>query len=648
MIELILLNLSIIFILFLPGYFLIKALRNKNDDLLGIETLTLSLAISIALIDFIFIFINKLQIPINLFTVILFPGILIIGLAVIYFIKKSPLEEKINTDKKDYKFIKIFLILILFAVVIKGGFLLSKTVPSSTDLGHHMYWAKYIQTFNHLPDYGMPDFIIGEHIIFGVIAIASGVTLVSTMPMIILFLINFCSLFALTLLGYEVAINFTNKKNAKIIALLVFITIGILYAIASPQTKYVSGGVIGNLIGNLFIPLLIFSFLKALRTKQKVYSIIFAILLFGLIFTHHLSSFVFLFISLGFIILTLIVLTAKTLLNKNKLETLKKYYSELKVFLNIKYIIGVIFLGIILLISRIPSYLNPSAVDTAVGVPSKATRTGLSLMSILETAGPWRFFYAAIGVIFFTIIIWGLFINSKKIAERLELTEKFNLKTTVVILFPIVWLGMLFIMSYKPGLLKIDIPSNRIGSYISYPAALLSGFGIFYLLKLITGASAGFKKLFPIVFIIVLGTGIISGLSDISNFYEENSENKTISQVFAGSEFLAEKTEDSDIIIKDHIYMPADTWMKLFLMREYKNPLSRSFLKRYNDPTKNRETCTRDMIAIPDSPVGQSCFKEYETNYVFLKKGYDNQQFENSSNFSKIFSSEDVVIFQRN
>jgi hypothetical protein len=94
--------------------------------------------------------------------------------------------------------------------------------------------------------------------------------------------------------------------------------------------------------------------------------------------------------------------------------------------------------------------------------------------------------------------------------------------------------------------------------------------------------------------------------------------------------------------------MPADTWVKLFLMREYKNPLSRSYLKRYDDPVKTRETCTRDMIAIPDSEIGKTCFEEYQTDYVFLKKGYDNQQFERSSNFSKIFSSEGVVIFQRN
>ena len=140
----------------------------------------------------------------------------------------------------------------------------------------------------------------------------------------------------------------------------------------------------------------------------------------------------------------------------------------------------------------------------------------------------------------------------------------------------------------------------------------------------------------------------MSGLSDVSNFYEENYEDKTISQVFAGSEYLAEKTKASDIIIKDHIYMPADTWVKLFLMRDYKNPLSRSILRRYEDSVNIRETCTRDMIAIPDSPIGKSCFDETGTSYVFLKKGKDDQQFENSPNFSKIFSSQGVVIFQRN
>ncbi len=650
LINLIVFNLSIIFILFLPGYFLLKTIGKKRDSLMGIETLTLSFALSIIFIDFLFIFINKVQIPINQFTATFFPGIIIIGLATIYFIKKNKQEKNtaINKENDWGTFLKIFMLLIVFAVVIKAGFLFTKTMPSATDLGHHMYWAKYIQTFHHLPDYGMPDFIIGEHIIFGIIAIISNISLISTMPMTILFLINFFSLFALTLLGHEIATNFTNKKNAKIIALLVFIAIGLFYAIASPQAKFVSGGVIGNIIGNLLIPLLIFSFLKSLRTKKIIYPIIFVFFLLGIIFTHHLSTFVFLFISLGFIFLTLVILTIKNIFEKNKIDAWKEHYSDLKVFLNIKYIVGTIVFGALLFLSRIPSYLNPSAVDTAVGTPSKETRIGLSLMSIVESAGPWRFFYAGIGTIFLLLIVWGLFIKSKKITGFLEITNKFNLKTISAIIFPVVWFGMVFVMSYKPGLLKIDIPSNRIASYISFPAALLCGFGIFYLFKLTANASNSSRKFFSIFFVIIFGTGVMSGLSDVSNFYEENYEDKTISQVFAGSEYLAEKTKASDIIIKDHIYMPADTWVKLFLMRDYKNPLSRSILRRYEDSVNIRETCTRDMIAIPDSPIGKSCFDETGTSYVFLKKGKDDQQFENSPNFSKIFSSQGVVIFQRN
>jgi len=94
--------------------------------------------------------------------------------------------------------------------------------------------------------------------------------------------------------------------------------------------------------------------------------------------------------------------------------------------------------------------------------------------------------------------------------------------------------------------------------------------------------------------------------------------------------------------------LAGDAWIKIFFMQDYKYPLSRSYLKRYDDPIKPRETCTRDMIAIPDSQIGHDCFLKYEVKYIMLKKDMDTAQFKKSENFSRIFSNNQVVIYQRN
>jgi hypothetical protein len=135
----------------------------------------------------------------------------------------------------------------------------------------------------------------------------------------------------------------------------------------------------------------------------------------------------------------------------------------------------------------------------------------------------------------------------------------------------------------------------------------------------------------------------------VSNNYSENKTDfdETI-QTFKGAQYLTEKTSPEDKILRDHVYLMADTWIKNFLMRDYEEPISRTFSKKYNDPIRDRETCTRDMILEPDSPVGKECFKETQVKFIILKDNYDTSQFEASNNFSKIFSTDKAVIFQKN
>jgi hypothetical protein len=55
-------------------------------------------------------------------------------------------------------------------------------------------------------------------------------------------------------------------KNKNITALS-FFAVGVLYAINAPQGKYVSGGVVGNILGNMFLPVALY-FLSAYSNRS--------------------------------------------------------------------------------------------------------------------------------------------------------------------------------------------------------------------------------------------------------------------------------------------------------------------------------------------------------------------------------------------
>lgn len=656
--ELLKFILTIAFVLFLPGLFLLKVLLNKTHQISGLEKLILSFGLSIIVTDILILLINKLGLPINQLSIIATLLIFILACFLFTKYKKKKIIPSDNFEEKNklsfsYKQVLIFALLLFFVVFAKISFLSDKTLPQSTDLGHHMYWSNYIVEFEELPNYNMPDFIIGEHIVFSAVSIVPGIDLISTMPMIILFLVNIFTILAFFILTYQVSLNFVLKENSKKIALLSLITLGVFYAIASPQAKYVSGGVIGNLLGNLFIVLIFYSLFKAVRLKSKAFAFLTFLIILALTYTHHLSTFIFLYVLIGSFVTLIFLLLIFALTKKISWSEILSFSKEqLKTFFNYK---NIIFLFLIVAFTQLvwlPSYLNKSAIDTAVGAPSKATRVGLSINSLIATTGGWRFFYAVIGGLFLVAIIVATIVATKsepfqKIkATLIDNKNKLLLILSLTLLFA--WAGMIFLMSYKPALLKIDIPSGRIASYFTYPTALLSTIGVFYLFSLTSNRLS--RKIFIILFLLVLGTGFISGTSDLSENKAEgvNEKNQNIQQVFIASEYLNLKTDNEEIILKDHIYLPADTWVKNFLMRDYKNPLSRSLLKRYDDPVKPRETCTRDMIAIPDSEIGESCFQETDVKYIMLQDGLDTQQFESSENFSKIFDGENVIIFQKN
>ena len=88
---------------------------------------------------------------------------------------------------------------------------------------------------------------------------------------------------------------FQKHPQGSNIAILALFLAGPLFALASPQAKFVSGGVIGNTLGNFFIPIILLLLLKALEQRKSVFLSLALFLSLTLVYTHHLSTFVFLF-----------------------------------------------------------------------------------------------------------------------------------------------------------------------------------------------------------------------------------------------------------------------------------------------------------------------------------------------------------------
>lgn len=629
--------LTLILVLFIPGFFLILATRMRKE-FSPLEVFVLSFGSSIVLIDFLTIALGKSPFGITrnsiigaiiLFSIICFAVYLI-------FHRKNKGQPSIPASTASSSKIKkhstiLVITLLLLTIFIKTIYFKDAIFPTATDLGHHMYWTKVIAVTGQLPQYekveiqedftlGEPspiaDFIIGEHLPFAAIAIVSGASVISAFPVLTLFLIHIMSLLAIFVLAQAL---FKNSKHKDSIATATLFLIGPLWAIASPQAKFASGGVIGNNIGNLLIPLIIILFLKALIEKKSNILSYALFLSLGLAYTHHLSTFIFAFI-LFFTIIAYAIINPKTILQDAK-EWMKLIISP--------WVLSVLAAGIIFIfLLYTPTYLNTTAIDTAVGAPSKATRTGLTLDQFKSTAGEARFAFALIGIVL-------LFF-----ARNLG---KYNQA------FLIGWIGALTIMSLRPNWLFVDIPSNRVASYIVFPIAIIAAYALIKILTTLKSENKNYLN--PIfllaTFFIFLSFIATSGFYDNALALNDASSASKALQTYNASEYLTQRSDAKDMILKDHNYLAGDSWIKLFTMRGYSYPLSRGYFKRYEDETKQREQCTNFMISTPTTTEAKQCYDGTGTDFVMINPKIDSSQFSRLKEFWQVYSADDIAIFYK-
>lgn len=646
--------LAIAGLFFLPGIlFLAAFFRARLPRISLFEYAIFSFALSLSLIDFGMIILSKAHIPLTQFSLFSFGSILILIPSFFLFPlfrkwwrhrkntrernERLPLTQSIPFSKKESMLLVGILVLTIF---IKTVFLWNTILPTSTDLGHHMFWAKKIAIEGVIPEYEkidiafedgtntltaptpIDDFIIGEHLPFAAIALVTGLDFVSSFPSLFLLLVNIVSLIALSLLTYRLFEEiFPTKALARrgMIATLLFV--GPLWALSSPEAKYVSGGVVGNLLGNFFIPIIILLLFRAFREKNASFLAL-AILFIGtLAFTHHLSLLVFLCVAL-FIGLFFILF--------NRKEAFPKISEWLKLFISPISLLSTTFLLFVIFFVYTPTYLDMNAIDTALGSPSKTTRQGLTFDQLAQSVGGARLGLELVGI---ALLLFS------------------PLRKTLGSIVLLGWSLGLIIMTLFPHLVFLDIPSNRIGTYATFPAALLSAYALTRLFFTTRNASdqsvSRHQILFRASFALFLIATVGGGFFDNAGSLPKETNTKEAVQTYAVSSWLSKKTPPDEWILKDHNYLVADSWMKLFFMRDYSFPLSRGYFRRYTDEVTLREQCTLLMISAPNTPKGKACFESTGVRTVVVNPHVDSAQFGKVKDMSLLYVSDDVAVYKK-
>lgn len=645
------LSISLLLVLFLgiifPG-FLFKRVVASSVRFTALESFFLSFALGLGILNASLLLLGNIPLTLNALTIGIWYGILFIIFFSLLFFRNIPLFEKptsLLTSKKEIRVAIIFVVLLFF---IKVFYLSGSILPTSTDLGHHLYWAKLTTDTQALPIYekqeivrsesgvhslsqpeAISDFIIGEHLPISFIHIFTGASYFGTFPTLFLFFLNISSVFALTLLLYEIGKEVAKKERWTTVKPSLFFLTGLfvfgsLFSLASPEMKFVSGGVIGNLFGNFFIPLILLLLLRALSEKSQSLISLALILLATLAYTHHLSTFILLFV-LVFSLLTCLLFWQK------------QFFTELKkwLFLALKPAPLITVASIILfaLFITLPTYLETNAVGTAVGTPTKDTRTGLTLAQLTASNSAFKLGLA----------LFGLFLIAGVAALRK------NLGTAILFGYSLV----LLVMTMAPQLLLVDIPSNRISHYLSFPLTLLALFVTLYLVEKFGAGSfpegKRYRHSFVIAGFVIIWLALVApGLEDNGRTLSVNSQGLYVKETFTAAEYLQKQILPGELILKDHNFIEAsDTWMKLFFSQGYNYPLSRSYFQRYED-NPEREHCTLAMIATPNTSFGKQCYQELPVRFLVVNPKYDQAQFLKSPRFSLVYSSPNVAIFQFN
>ncbi|NCA94268.1 MAG: hypothetical protein EOM84_03730 [Sphingobacteriia bacterium] len=289
-----------------------------------------------------------------------------------------------------------------------------------------------------------------------------------------------------------------------------------------------------------------------------------------------------------------------------------------------------------------PGYIESNAKETALGAPSKSTRAGLNFEQFKYAVGEIRLILGIIG----GLLLIGYHFFIKKSKDYIDSLAVFTL---------IGWAISASLLTLKPQWFYINVPSDRVSHYANFPFLILASVGLFFILRLILKLNSRqilTTRVLIILFSLSFLTLSFQGFYDNNQSLSDNEKNQRALQTYHLSDFLADRlisaeNSTSTNILKDHNYISADAWMKLFFMQDPNFPLSRGYFKRYEDPTKPREMCTLWMISEPASERAARCFEGTGVEYIVVDTTVDGPQFVNNPDFDKIYESPSLSIFAK-
>jgi hypothetical protein len=626
-----------ILVLFLPGFLLLRAIWGK-PTFSTLENFVLSFALSIVSVDGLMLLMDRLSIPLTRWSLLCAVGAFAVAFSLIYR-KRFPKTGQSTTPpvQRSKRFAMIAAALILLTVIIKTAYLSKTILPTTTDLGHHMYWAQTIVNDHSLPAYekqdieeqggtyrigeaeSISDFVVGEHLIFAAVALVGGSDFVSSHPALLLYLIDLVGILAVFILVLRA---FEGSPLGGAVALFALGILGPLFAISPPQAKYVAGGVVGNLIGNLLFPLILYCLIRAFRERRPGFLALGVLFAGGLLYTHHLTTYLFLY-AIAFAVLFFIALNIR-ILGSQLREWRTLLFSR-------PVLITLACLAVFLFVVYTPSYLTNGAVASVARAPTKTTREGMSFGELVDSIGSARL---ALG-------LFGAFLLVT-LHQRARYASALLLGWGVSILAILLW----------PAGLRVDIPTIRIANYFTFPVSILAALTLAWLLALLRADWPARRALFAsrltqLFSVLVLSFLIVSGIRDTAQSMKDFPSSFEAVQTYHASEYLASRTTADDGIVKDHNYLTADSFIKLFFMRGYNYPLTRGYFTRYTDQAERREPCPLWMISSPDSTDGQRCFRETGTDFVMINPKFDARQFIASPAFWNVYSADAISIFYR-
>lgn len=642
-------------LLIIPGWFFLRALFHR-DQFAPIERFILSIPISFALVTLSIIVLDAFDVTLTQQSILIVIAVITIQFLVFaIFIK----HKKPTTNDTIFTFSKkqttLIVILIIFTIIVKGIFLINTIFPTATDLGHHMFWVEKITVDQSLPNYEkieiemddnmssftqpqpIADFIVGEHIIFAVIKILTGASVVSTFPSLVLFVVNIFSILMLFILSRRL---FERYRYGAQIAILTLLFVGPLWAISGASAKFISGGVIGNLLGNLLIPAIIYFLYRAFYEKKATLLISVILLVTALAYTHHLSTFIFgyifIFSVIGFIIL-----------QRDGWNGYKKLFLLLK---NPYIIPLLLFVASALLFLAPPSYLDRDAISSSIGAPSKSTRTGVPFEQLMYMLGSARFVFGVIG-----LLMLSLFALLRRFGKLSHLSKKSIPSNIYGTVFLLGWGWALILMSLVPHFLKVNIISTRIATYGAFPLAILASLSLVWIISIFSYHKKNSltmpQFLISLFLFAVITFTFVSGIRDNATSMNDAPKTNKALQTFhvgdyASKVFQNEVAKNNFWLVKDHNYITSDTWLKVFFAHDYSLPLSRSYFKRY-ETHPDRETCTREMISSPKTQFAEDCFNNLNVKAILVNTLEDAGQFLSSDNFYRIYQNDELSLFIR-